>query len=207
MKKIIGILAVAATLVASTFAFGIDLSIGGKGLIGGNIGTFDEAGKKDGGLVAGGGLYVNLGLFHGFGVQAEANFVSSQISAPASGAKEAVFTVTPCNVVDIPLMAWYNFTFTKIAIGGGVGVNFSTITNNVFDSAKTKNQWNTGIAVGANFKYYFNKHFGLVLGANGVFDLLPTSVQMEDGSKQYIFDSDGKRKSVYGTLGLEFKLF
>ena len=206
MKKLLGVLLVATTLVASTFA--LDLSIGGRGLIGGNVGKVAEVGTNKGeGLVAGGGVYVNLGLFGGLGVQAEANFVSNKISTRKNGDKTEGYTLTPCNLVDVPVYLWYNFDIAKLAIGGGLGVNFSAVTQHVLEAAKMKDMWKVGFAVGANVKFYFNNHFGLVLGANGVFDFLPTEVILTNGTKEYLFADDGYRKSIYGTVGAEFKLF
>ena len=199
MKKILGILIIAATMISSSFALG--LSIGGRGLIGGNIDKIQNATKTKGeGLVYGGGAYVNLEVLGGLGVQAEANFVSNQV-----GSSENI------NLVDIPLMLWYNFdVFDVVSFGLGAGVNFSTITNNVFQDIKNFNTWNTGLAAGANFKVFFNKHFGLVLGVNGVFDF--TKRSNEDIAADVVNGQDAKfinteRQAVYGTLGAEFRLF
>ena len=211
MKKLLGVLLVATTLVASTFA--LDLSIGGRGLIGGNIGNVAEVAQNKGeGLVAGGGLYVNVGLFGGLGVQGEVNFLNSQIAVKKNGEGETVgYTTTSCNIVDVPILAWYNFQLSKFAIGAGIGVNFSALlpdNTNVFQAASDKDKWNAGLAVGANVKFYFNDHFGLVIGANGVFDFIETSVVVNGGATDYLFNKDdGKRKAIYGTIGAEFKLF
>lgn len=211
MKKLLGVLLVAATMAASTFA--LDLSIGGRGLIGGNIGKVAEVAQNKGeGLVAGGGIYANFSLFGGFGIQGEVNFLNSQIAVKKGAEGETVgYTTTSCNIVDVPILAWYNFQIAKFAIGAGVGVNFSAMlpdNTNVFQAASQKDMWNAGLAVGANVKFYFNDHFGLVIGANGVFDFIETSVVVNGGTKEYLFDKDdGKRKSVYGTIGVEFKLF
>ena len=199
MKKILSVLIIAATMITSSFALG--LSLGGRGLIGGNIDNVKTAVKSKGeGLVYGGGAFVNLEIFGGLGVQAEANFVSNQIGGEKN-----------INMVDIPLMAWYNLNlFDIFSIGLGAGVNFSTITNNVFHDIKNINTWNTGLAVGANIKFYFNKHFGIVLGANGVFDFTKRSneeiaTDVMNGQEAKFLNTE--RQSIYGTLGAEFKLF
>lgn len=199
MKKLLGVLIIAATMISSTFALG--LSLGGRGLIGGNLDTVKNAVKAKGeGLVYGGGAFVNLELFGGLGVQAETNFVSSQVGGDKN-----------INMVDIPVMAWYNLNlFDVVSIGLGAGVNFGTITNDFIKDVQSINTWKTGLAIGANFKIYFNKHFGIVLGANGVFEFSKRSNEaiadnVVNGQQAKFFDTE--RQSVYGTLGAEFKLF
>ena len=207
MKKIIGVLLVAATLVSSTFA--LSLSLGGRGLAGGRLDTVQNIKTNKGeGLSFGGGAYVHAELFGGLGAQAEANFVVNKLP---SGDK--------LTLIDMPIMAWYSLDlFDLFEIGLGVGPNFSNIFTdftklvNDIPDIKNANTWNTGIAVGANFKIFFNKHIGLVLGANGVFDFTKNqffeALAATDKKEAFFGNSaDGKRKEIYGTLGLEFKLF
>ena len=210
MKKLLGVLIVAATLVSSTFAVG--LSLGGRGLMGGRLDTVQNLKTNKGeGLSYGGGAYVNLELFAGLGAQAEANFVANKL--PSGN------TIT---LIDLPIMGWYSLNlFDLFEIGLGVGPNFSNTFTDfstlISDPPTKKNvegvsTWNTGIAVGANFKIHFGKHWGLVLGANAVFDLTTNEIFKALGSqdvKNQLFGNsqDGKRKEIYGTIGVDIRLF
>ena len=209
MKKLLGVLIIAATMISSTFALG--LSIGGKGLMGGRLDTltssaesvtkdFNSAMNK---LTYGGGAYVNAELFWGLGAQAEVNFVHNKL--------------TGINYLDIPLMGWWELNFfDRFKIGLGGGLNLSRIINKtdsfagVTQDLKNMSKWNQGIAVGANLKFFFNKHFGLVLGANGVFEMKPNDFfneAVKGNVNKIVAGDDTKRKELYANLGLEFKLF
>lgn len=201
MKKILGVLIIAATMISSTFALG--LSIGGKGLLGGNLGEVTEAmsAKNAGKLAYGGGAYVNAELFGGLGAQAEANYVHSN--------------TTGLNYFDVPVMGWWELNFFDVfKIGLGGGVNFDKVVGNVNEAVSSVaniQSWNKDIAIGANVKIFFNKHFGLVIGANGVFQMAPKDFfgSLFQGNFAEITDNKGGslRKDIYGNIGLEFKLF
>ena len=214
MKKLLGILIVATTLISSTFAF--SLAVGGRGLVGGRLDTIQNAAQTKGaGLSLGGGVNVNLELFGGLGAQAEANFVNNTL---ADGN-------TKVTLVDLPIMAWYQLNLFKdtIGIGFGIGPNFSNIFTDFNTLVKDvpnlndKNKWNTGLAIGAAFKIFFGekKHVGLVLGANAVFDFTANeffnalSQPGGENKKNALFGNseDGKRKEIYGTIGLEWRFF
>ena len=217
MKKLLGILIVATTLISSTFAF--SLSVGGRGLVGGRLDTIKNAGQDNGaGLSLGGGVNAHLELFGGLGAQAEANFVVNKL--PAGN----------ITLIDLPVMGWYQLDLFKdtIAIGFGIGPNFSNIftdfsslvknmpgsTPNDVAAVDGKQTWNTGLAIGANFKIFFGekRHFGVVLGANAVFDFTSNeffnALAAENKTNAFFGDSeDGKRKEIYGTIGIEWRFF
>lgn len=198
MKKLLGTLIVAVTLVSATF--GLNLSIGGRGMIGSNVGNRNP--NLDG-IVSGGGGYVNLGLIGGFGLQGEMNFVSSTIAVGENSA-----TFTPCEVIDFPVLAWYNASLANnVVFGGGIGLNFSSYSDksyvNQYDS-----RFNVGLALGLNLKYFFTDSFGIVLGGNAVFDFMKTQkTTSSGGATTIVWDTnDGSRKAIYGSIGLEFRV-
>ena len=212
MKKLLGILIVATTLISSTFAF--SLSVGGRGLVGGRLDTIKNAGQDNGaGLSLGGGVNAHLELFGGLGAQAEANFVVNKL--PGGN----------ITLVDLPVMGWYQLDLFKdtIAIGFGIGPNFSNIFTDLntlvkdVPNIKDESKWNTGLAIGAAFKIFFGekKHVGLVLGANAVFDFTANEFFNAlaqpggENKKNALFgdSADGKRKEIYGTIGLEWRFF
>lgn len=193
MKKLI-VLAVAAICFISS-ASALNISVGGRAMLGGNIGA-DYSGFK--GIVGGGGAYFNLDLFNGFGFQGELNVVTNKIEFSKN---ETSITTTDYSFVDFPFMFWYNMDLSKIVAGGGIGLNFGSFTDN------GDNKMNVGLAAGANVKFYFADHFGIVLGAHGVFDMLP-SVTITSSGKSTTYKANSpefKRKSIYGTAGLEYR--
>lgn len=198
MKKIFGLALAGLILAASSFA--LEVSVGARGSIGGNIGNVDT--KYDG-VICGGGFYANLNLFNGMGAQAEINLVSNTISTGTNS-----ITFKPCEIIDIPVMAWFNNRIGNITVGGGVGLNFSLYTDN---SYRTNNQSSTnlGLALGANFKYHFAERFGIVLGLNSVIDFMPTEkIKSDSGEVTFVFGSaDRSRKALFGTIGVEMRIF
>lgn len=197
MKKFFISIALFATFVFTAPA--LSLAMGARGLLGGNLQT-DDSGLD--GFMCGGGAYLNLDLIGGFGLQGELNYIANKIS---TGTREVTFT--HYEILDIPFFIWYNLKLDPIAVGGGVGINFSNYPG---DAVETKGSLtNLGLAVGANLKLYFSDFIGLVLGANGVFDFFPTVVKSEDtaeNSTTYTFnDASYKRKSLYGSVGLELR--
>lgn len=196
MKKILSIIAVAVLFISTTFAF--ELNFGIRGMVGGNVGNVN---KDYDGFVCGSGLYGNLNFYNGFGAQIEANFVSNTITANNNSV-----TFKACEIVDIPVMFWYNNKMDNITVGGGLGINFSTYSDKYYRTSNDSTV-NLGFAMGLNFKYHFTSMFGLVLGTNAVFDFMPTQKISNGDEITYIFGSGNTRKAIYGNLGLEIKLF
>ena len=120
MKKIISILTGALLLTASTFA--MDLSVGVKGNLGGDASGID-------GAALGGGVYVNLDLINGFGVQIEGDITACKIT------NDDGLVVNEAAVINLPVMAWYNYNFTRFVIGGGAGINASMVSTNTVENS------------------------------------------------------------------------
>lgn len=198
MKKILCVLFTTMALVSASFA--LEVSVGARGAVGGNVGNVNS---KYNGVVTGGAFYANLNLFNGFGLQAEIDIVSNTITTG-----ERSITFKPCEIIDIPVMAWYNHRIGNFAIGGGAGLNLSLYSDR---SYKTENnsRTNIGFALAGNAKYYFSKMFGIVLGVNSVFDFMPTKkTESSTGEVTVIFGTaDKARKAVFGSIGLEVRLF
>lgn len=194
MKRFIAIAIAAVCLASSTFA--LDIAVGARGMFGGNVG--DDYSGFDG-FVGGAGAYINLDLLLGFGFQGEMNIVTNKIEFSAA---DKSLTTTDYYIVDFPFMVWYNLNLFVIEIGGGVGLNLS-----VFESDELKDNVNVGLAAGVNLKFFISDHFGIVLGAHGVFDFLPTiTVTSSENSTTYTANAPNfTRKSIYGTAGLEFR--
>ena len=194
MKKLIAMAAAAVCLISSTFA--LNISVGGRAMLGVNLGA-DYSGFE--GIVGGGGAFFNLELLGGFGFQGEANIVTNQIEISP---QDRTLTTTDYSIVDLPFMFWYNLKLGNLVVGGGAGLNFSSFSND-----DVNNQMNVGVAAGANLKYLFSDHFGLVFGAHSVFDFLPT-VTVTSSGKKTTYTANGPeytRKSIYGTVGLEYR--
>ena len=189
MKKIILILAGALLFSASTFA--MDLSVGVKGNLGGDASGID-------GAALGGGVYVNLDLINGFGVQIEGDITACKIT------NDDGLVVNEAAVINLPVMAWYNYNFTRFVIGGGAGINASMVsTNTVENSADLKMTF----AAGLNAKWFITDNFGLVLGGFGTLDALPSviSTKQEGSTKYNLQKSDFSRNSICGFIGVEYK--
>ena len=101
MKKIISILAGALLLTASTFA--MDLSVGVKGNLGGDASGID-------GAALGGGVYINLDLINGFGVQFEGDITACKIT------NNDGLVVNEAATINLPVMAWYNYKFSDLQL-------------------------------------------------------------------------------------------
>ena len=199
MKKILGIIITSILLVASVFS--LELSVGGRGAVGGNLGNKDS---DNDGLSYGGGIYANLDLLKGFGLQGEINLVNNSIT---TGDHSVTFSPNSCMIIDVPVMPWYNYSLTDfVKVGGGIGVNFSFYSNKDYKAMNDSNV-NIGLALGGNIKLSLSR-FALVLGVNSVFDFMPTTkIKDSDGSTTVIFGSGTTgRKAVYGTLGIEVRL-
>ena len=200
MKKVLGLLIVSLTLIASAFSF--SFSLGGNFSFGGNVGN--EYPEADG-MVLGGGFVVNTELIGGFGVQAEVNLVGRTIK---TGENSITFSKNSCKVIDVPIMAFYNYPINdRLKVGGGAGINLGFYSDPAYKNSKSNSNMNIGLAIGGNLKYYVFQNFGLVLGLLGVFDFLPTTKETTSNETTYIFGDGATRKGIYGTVGVEFRLF
>ena len=214
MKKIIAMAVAAVCLVSSVFA--LDLEFGARGILGRNLdtGTFKEnvaQAKEDGTFDFGFGAYGNFALFGGLGIQAEANYIKSEKNFKVKD--ENGKTVTKeyeTHTLDLSPMVWLNLDLWKFTLGFGAGPNFSIPVATIGDVTKSsKEDFTVGVIAGADFKFYFTKHLGLVLSGRYITDWTKKNVTIEaygqsvdTGLPEYSFN----RKTLYGGLGLEFKL-
>ena len=164
MKKIITSIIIAMTMVASSFA--LDFSIGAKGVLSTNLDPESKVSFKDtytnlktnpvfdGGF----GVFANFALLGGLGVQAEANFITSNVNFALEDNKVADYESL---VMDVPVMLWLNLPIWKLSLGLGAGVNFSTELNRSVEGSAgyvqqiKENQFKMGSVAGADFKIYF----------------------------------------------------
>ena len=206
MKKIIA-MAVAAVLMVSA-ASALDLEFGGRAILGRNLdsGTFKEnmaAAKQDKTYDFGFGIYGNFALFGGLGIQAEANYIKSSMTFEKEGRTNVPYEM---HMLDLAPMLWLNLDLWKFTIGLGVGPDFAIQVNSVGDVKNAKKQdFKLGLITGADFKFYFTKHLGLVLSGRYIMDWDKHEIEVygvNTGVPEYTFN----RKSLYGGLGLEFKL-
>ena len=214
MKKIIA-MAVAAVLMVST-ASALDLEFGGRAILGYNLdsGTFKEnmaQAKEDKTYDFGFGLYGNFALFGGLGIQAEANYIKSEKDFKVKDENGKTKTKEyELHTLDLSPMVWLNLDLWKFTLGFGAGPNFSIPVASVGDVTKaSKQDFTVGLIAGADFKFYFTDHLGLVLSGRYITDWTKKSVTIEaygqsvdTGLPEYSFN----RKTLYGGLGLEFKL-
>lgn len=210
MKKIIA-MALAAVLMVSA-ASALDLEFGGRAILGRNLdsGTFKEnmaAAKQDKTYDFGFGIYGNFALFGGLGIQAEANYVKSSITFAKEGKEEVQYDM---HTLDLSPMLWLNLDLWKFTIGFGAGPNFEIPLASLGDIKNAKKQdFTVGLIAGADFKFYFTEHLGLVLSGRFVTDWQKKDVPIEvngynTGSSYPSYEFT--RKSLYGGLGLEFKI-
>lgn len=199
MKKLIAILIITTSLIASVFSF--EFAVGGRGSFGGNIGNPELESK---GLILGGGFYANLKLIGGFGLQAEVNLSSKTLT---TGDNSITITPNYYKVIDVPIMAYYNYDVSdRLEVGGGAGINLSFYTDkNINRNSSTVN---VGAAISGNIKYNVFQNIGLVLGFNGVFDFVPTNktTNPNTGEITYTFGEGCSRNALFTTIGAEFKL-
>lgn len=209
MKKIIALAIAAVCLVGTTFA--LDFEVGGRVILGRNLddGSFKEnvaAAKQDKTYDFGGGAYVNFALFGGLGVQLEANYVKSSIDFKTKENGKEKEYVYDMHTLDLAPMVWLNLDLWKFTLGFGAGPNFSIPVASVGDVTKaTKQDFTVGLIAGADFKFYFTDHLGIVLSGRYVTDWTKKDVEIygvSTGIPEYSFN----RKTIYGGLGLEFKL-
>lgn len=210
MKKIIAA-AVAAICLASA-SFALDFGIGGKAIAGKSVSGLNDVTnqiKADPNYDFGGGAYLNLSLFGGLGVQAEANVINSSISISKDGiAKGESYNTLS---VDLAPMLWLNLNLWKLSLGAGVGPNFNIKVGALSDLlAAEKDQFKMGLATGADLKFYITKHLGLVVSGRYVMEFNKTEVPVEVAGMNTGINTptiEYTRKNVYGGVGLEYKLF
>lgn len=224
MKKIITSIIIAMTMVVSSFA--LDFSIGAKGVLSTNLDPESKVSFKDtytnlktnpvfdGGF----GVFANFALLGGLGVQAEANFITSNVNFALEENKVVDYESL---VMDVPVMLWLNLPIWKLSLGLGAGVNFSTELNRSVDGSAgyaqqiKENQFKMGFVAGADFKIYFTKHLGLVMGGRYIIDFNKTTVPLVGDGDTGIGAVDElerpsiefTRKNLTGGVGLEFKFF
>ena len=124
-------------------------------------------------------------------------------------------------VMDVPVMLWLNLPIWKLSLGLGAGVNFSTELNRSVEGSAgyvqqiKENQFKMGFVAGADFKIYFTKHLGLVMGGRYIIDFNKTTVPLVGDGDTGIGAVDElerpsiefTRKNLTGGVGLEFKFF
>lgn len=191
MKKLLGVLTVLFCLSASTFA--VDFAVGGKGFFGKCISPDNTSYN---GFVSGGGAFFNLDLLMGLGIQTEVNVMTNRVTFASNSV-----SFTEYETIDVPVYVWFNLPIKPVTIGGGLGVNFSG-----HSGGTASQQVIVGVAAGANIIAYVAPHFGIVFGANYVWDAFP---QMEksvsgDTSTYTFIENDKKRHQICGSVGLEF---
>jgi hypothetical protein len=222
MKKIITSIIIAMTMVASSFA--LDFSIGAKGVLSTNLDPESKVSFKDtytnlktnpvfdGGF----GVFANFALLGGLGVQAEANFTTSNVNFALEENKVVDYESL---VMDVPVMLWLNLPIWKLSLGLGAGVNFSTELNRSVEGTSgyvqqiKESQFKMGFVTGADFKIYFTKHLGLVMGGRYIIDFNKTTVPLVEETGIESVDKlerpsiEFTRKNLSGGVGLEFKFF
>jgi len=229
MKKIIALAVAAVTLVSAAFA--LDFELGGRFFMGKNLGSYtvdplqsstDTAKEQianinlDSKLDYGFGAYANFAVLGGLGLQVETDLTkgSSSISNLKDG-KSQDYTVW---TLDVPVMVWANFDLWKIAVGAGAGANFSfdlqsgnlkSLYEQTTANAKD-NAFRVGFVCGADAKFYITRHIGIVASGRYIMDFqkkaVPVVVNEYDTGATYPV-LDLSRRSIYGGLGLEWKLF
>jgi hypothetical protein len=220
MKKLISALVVLFCMISSTYAF--SLAFGARGILGKDMDSLSSLNVNNvfnSETSAGFGAYVNLGLFGGLGVQGEVNVNMKNVML-------IPYTNIPVQydyaskLIDVPVMLWLQLSLWKFSVGVGLGPNFSfdlnpffNVTNGFTVNNLTTNGYTYGAVGGADVKFYFTKHIGLVASARVIFD-----IGKGNNNSLYYIDSTGNinfnyniiavtRKTIYGGLGIEFKLF
>ncbi len=176
-------------LLGLNSVFALDMTVGLKGIVG-NENTDSK------GASFGGGVDLNLDLYKGFGLEIESNIITSKMYCDEG------LVVTDNFQVNIPVMAWYNAKFNRFGLGGGFGLNCN-IASQSEDAA-----FKMGLAAGLQTNFFVNDSFAIVLGATGALDCFPTLTKSANGnSSVYNFKaSDFSRNSLYGTLGVQYKI-
>ncbi len=215
MKKIIS-MAVAAVLMVSALS-ALELEFGARGIMGRNLdkGSFKQnyaQAKEDKTFDAGFGVYGMFALFGNLGIQAEANYVKSSMNFNVKDENGKIQKkVYDIHTLDLAPMVWLNLPLGKLAIGLGAGPNFSIPVAQIGDVKNAKkDDFKMGVIGGADFKFYFTKHLGLVLSGRFIGEFDQRTVEVEAYGKTVdtgIPEVIPKRKTVYGGLGVEWKFF
>lgn len=212
MKKIIAMAVTAVLLLSATFA--LDFEVGARGILGRNLdsGSFADnykAAKEDKTFDFGFGAYANFALFGGLGIQAEANYVNSSMTFVKDGADTVKYSM---HILDLSPMVWLNLDLWRFTIGFGAGPNFEIPLASLGDIKDAKKQdFTVGIIAGADAKFYFTKHLGIVLSGRFICDFNKKDVPIEvngyelPGAEYPTYEF--ARRTLYGGLGMEFKLF
>ena len=212
MKKIIAMAFTAVLMLSATFA--LDFEVGARGILGRNLdsGSFSDnlnAAKEDKTFDFGFGAYANFALFGGLGIQAEANYVKSSITFVQDGAQDVQYAM---HILDLSPMVWLNLDLWRFTIGFGAGPNFEIPLASIGDIANAKKQdFTVGLIAGADAKFYFTKHLGIVLSGRFICDFNKKDVPIEvngyeiPGAEYPTYEF--ARRTLYGGLGMEFKLF
>lgn len=227
MKKLLAVLICAVTMVSSTFALGF--CVGAKGFLGTDFDTNADIKQQaqaitklnaNSDLDFGFGAYTNLTLFAGLGVQAEANLTRGKTTFNVMKQGVDTFEAQELSVwtLDIPLMVWLRGELGPFQLGFGAGPNFAFNIpagdfKSLYDKTRTdiaNNVFTMGVCIGADAKFFFNKHLGLVVGARYINDFMKTDVPVVvagyDTGSSYPTVAIS-RKALYANVGLEFKLF
>lgn len=195
MKKLLTLLILTIGLATSMFA--VNFAVGGNLNVGGTIS--DDSSYH--GFAAGSGAFFNMDIFMGLGLQAEINVSQDYFSLSGN-----TLTIDErYGIIDMPVMLWWNGKLGFLGLGAGIGPNFSGTISDL------KNENTTlGVAAGANVIFYIGNHFGIVTGVHGVFDLtsrfiVDTKTPQEGVTEITLNTTDWKRRSVYGTIGAEYR--
>lgn len=221
MKKLIALAVMAVTMVSAASA--LDFELGGRFFLGKDIAndaSFQNMGTQTADLNLtsdlsyGFGAYANFALLAGMGVQAEANLVKGSYAVSDAAESKAQSTL----ILDVPAMLWWNIKIWRLGVGAGVGPNFSFdlssgdtkgMSNQAAELAKN-NAFKIGLSAGADAKVYVTKHVGIVGSGRFVMDLskkeVPVVVSGYDTGVTYPTVQIARR-SLYGGLGVEWKLF
>ena len=210
MKKIIAMAVTAVLLVSATFA--LNFEVGARGILGRNLdgGSVSEnfaAALQDKTFDFGFGAYANLSILGGLGVQAEANYVKSSITFTGNGNQNEY----SMHILDLSPMLWLNLDLWKFEFGFGAGPNFEIPLASLSDITTAKKEdFTVGLIAGVDVKFYFTKHLGVVASGRFVCDFnkreIPIEVFGHNSGGTYP-SYELTRKTLYGGLGLEFRLF
>lgn len=190
MKKFFISIFLLVGMTFSTFALSAGVRLNGGGNVGNNLPNASM----------GIGAYLNLDLIAGFGLQFEVNAITREVFKDGA-TNELVFR--DYTAVDIPAMLWYNFNLPRFTIGGGAGLNFSYVETKRFKDIKYE-VFQAGVACGLNAKFFFNRNIGLVLGATGIFDVIPIKQTSSNNETRFSLNTNCKRASIFGSIGVEF---
>lgn len=220
MKKILVLVLTAMCFAASAFA--LDFEVGVKGNFGNNVGdgqTAQDVVKNldtSSDFQFGGSAYVHVSLL-GLGVQIEPSIVKSTVNFSSSAFTET--QTYDAMIFDLPVMLWGNINIWKLSVGAGAGVNISAEMKNnssYFEQATTAiedaiaNPLCLGLVAGLDAKFYITDHIGIVTSARYIMDLTKRDVTVVvDGYDTGITypTLEYARRYLYGSVGVEFKLF